>query len=213
MPEPWEQQQDETPLMFERFIFYRSLEPSERTYNKVALEFNRTQQAISLNGAKHDWVARAKAWDVHLKAQNGEATQAELDEIDKWLNRREVLREFEWEQSDALMEKVAQMLRVPILMQRRESREVRAFDENGEPITVPQQVTIFEPAKWSFRDAAAMIEVADKLRRLALNMPTATAKVELEAFLRNTAAEMGLDPDDVVIEAEAHLLTASASAS
>lgn len=74
-----------------------------------------------------------------------------------WEQRRKELREEEWSVGGNLMRKAKDMLIFPVAEVRKE--------EDG-------RVTILEPAKWTFSDAARVAETASKLERLAAGMAT-----------------------------------------
>jgi hypothetical protein len=89
------------------------------------------------------WEERAAAWDTHNRSL----------ELAEWEERRRSLREREWETAQAGINKVEDMLKVPIMRQ-----------------TVRDGQTIIEPAKWSFRDAIAILVESSALARKAIGM-------------------------------------------
>lgn len=97
------------------------------------------------------WKERAGAYDQWIDQREQRA----------WEKRRVEFREREVKLADALIKKAEQMLQFPLATSRKE--------------TVVDGVTvnnIITPARWGMRDAAAMLDTADKLMRLALMVET-----------------------------------------
>ncbi len=177
MTEPWEQQEKESSLWFARFQQYL-LAPGKRSLleccNKER-ELKGKKRTKNVSGAwgraytEFRWKERAEAWDKNQR----------VIELDKWRQRKEEWREKEWLAAQKLLEKSQQMLQYPL---------VSMVAEDG--------VTRIEPARWSFRDAAAYLEVAGNLVRGA----TGESKIdELEAVQR--LIDAGWIPHHVLEEA------------
>lgn len=79
----WERQPGETPAAYARFLTYRDLRPSERTYPRVAELSGRTDRTIKQLGASHCWQDRVAAWDTHQANQR----HTRLRENDEELGR------------------------------------------------------------------------------------------------------------------------------
>ena len=88
---------------------------------------------------KWQWKERASSWDKHQRDQE--------DLV--WQERRRQMREKQWEMSQALMAKAEKMLQFPLT--------TKELSEDGQ--------TVIKPAKWGFRDAAAMTQLAVALGR------------------------------------------------
>jgi hypothetical protein len=164
--QPWKRQAGESTLWFERFTLYRKQGTRRTLLGAVnAYKAKRSQRRTDdIPGAWRNafavfkWRERAQAWDDH---------QAAIDEA-RWEKRRREVRDVEWELSESLIEKARQMLQFPL------ATTERTQDDNGRQVT-----TIVKPARWTMRDAASVIKVSSELKRLASNMPTATARTEV----------------------------------
>lgn len=75
----WDRQPGETPTAYSRFLEYRDLRPSERTYAQVAESSGKSARTIKQMGAAHRWRDRAAAWDAHADTQRRQRL-AEQDE-------------------------------------------------------------------------------------------------------------------------------------
>lgn len=95
------------------------------------------------NAQKWNWRKRAACWDAH---------QRRLDE-EKWVSRRNELREREWQMAQSALDKAEEMLKFPL---------ARKTSTDGK--------TIVEPGKWSFRDAIMILVESSELARKALEM-------------------------------------------
>jgi hypothetical protein len=80
---PWQQRKGESAVAFAAFVAYRDMGP-ERSLSKVAKGGQvggRTKHALEKWSAKHDWVARAEAWDQELDRHRTDAAAAEVEEM------------------------------------------------------------------------------------------------------------------------------------
>ncbi len=166
---PWERQPWDTSASFQAFRVYLEQEAPrsvvEAYRQKTGKEKAKVSQAPggwnNWAGGKDykgdpipdalPWAKRAEAWDDHLAEQD----------ILKWEQRRAEQREREWGTSNTLFDKAQQMLKFPV---------VETTTKDGQ--------TIVKPAKWTFRDAAAIADLASKLARLAAEMETEKRKTE-----------------------------------
>ena len=136
----------------------------ERSLEGVGKKLGKTRQALDGWSTKFNWVERAQAYDDHQDAIRRNALEkAEQKEAEKWAERRLALREQEWELAEKLTDRLQQMLAFPVYQ--------RITSEDGK--------TIFEPAKWTFRDASRLAEVTAKLFRNAAGLPVETSRQEL----------------------------------
>lgn len=68
---PWDRQPDETSKSFECFLFYRNLDPSERSILKAYKQYkkdskitgNKPPVYVSRWSSEYNWVDRVKHWD------------------------------------------------------------------------------------------------------------------------------------------------------
>lgn len=100
-----------------------------------------------------DWIARAQAYDRYINRR----------EQGEWEQRRKSFRERELGIAQALIKKAEQMLQFPLAVTNQETTQ-----EGGKTVV---HTTIL-PARWTFSDASRIIDTADKLMRLALEMET-----------------------------------------
>lgn len=79
-----------------------------------------------------------------------------------WESERLAARKYELFIAQRLLQKATEMLDVALIKR----TIIPADPENGKPET-----HIFQPAKWSFKTAAEMVDIATKIRRLACELP------------------------------------------
>lgn len=149
MIEPtWVQQPEEPDRWYGRFHRYLLMGSGRSLLgclNQEEAQKGSKKLSQSLSGAwreasnKWQWKDRANSWDQHQRDQE--------DLV--WQERRRQMREKQWEMSQALMAKAEKMLQFPLT-----TKEV---SEDGK--------TVIKPAKWGFRDAAAMTQLAVALGR------------------------------------------------
>jgi len=172
MDNVWDQQPNEPHRWYMRFKSYllagpgRSLEGSWKREKAAEsdgkLPEGRTPGAWRENADKWNWKERAESWDIF---------QAEIEET-KWHDRRREIREREWEVSNALLNKAADMLNKDL-----------GF------------------CSWNLRDAGRFAEIASKLARVAARMdktdemsnlanPFGTVKNSADVFSNEDIAEI-----------------------
>lgn len=157
---PWEQQPDEAQHIYAAARAYFDLGPA-RSQQAVARQVHKSRSTIARWSARHNWAARARAYDEQ-RLQMEEArrqgmletvaqTEARLEQAQarpqgwhmsapsaarQWGERLRQAREEEWQTTRALLARAREMLACPL-----------------------------EDAKWNWRDAAALIDQAAKLVR------------------------------------------------
>lgn len=177
----------ETPRARAAFTDYvslgdgRSLERLLERYQSVS----GTWPTRRLNTLKQ-WSA-AHNWQVRIAAL---IEQQEAEAAEHWARVREEHRNRMLLTGQALLGRADEMLRWPIA-----TRTVTQ-GENGE------QIVTLTPARWSFSDAARMVEVADKLVRLAAEMDLDRIKVTVED-VRRAAKQIGVPEEDLARLADA----------
>jgi hypothetical protein len=176
-PEPgWFRQDGETNKSYAAFQHYLHLASSERTVERAYLEtglkqvLNRSQKSFPTIWGEwcrlFDWVARAAAYDDHLAARSFlEREIAVTQEAQTWAKRRDQQREREWEGREKLLERVDQMLKLPIV-ERTVEQSVMVNDQE-----IPT-LTVIKPVGWNQRDIGRTLEIASKLGRLACDLET-----------------------------------------
>lgn len=81
-PKPWEMQDGEPVVAFRFFAFYRDMQ--RRSVNMAAKAFGqKSPRRLEKLSAKHDWVNRARAWDVEIDRRVREAQVGELADMRK----------------------------------------------------------------------------------------------------------------------------------
>lgn len=187
----WVRQTGENALWFGRFEVYRlmgSARSLRGCYQKVWVEerVRKGQEGSdppsfvsnSWRNAfeRFRWEERSNAWDAHQQHQvERELMDRGRRDRVEWMRRRNELRSQEWDYSGQLIDKAQAMLA--------ESLHTET-EEDGKTTKLP--------ARWSFRDAATMLQLASALRRSA----TGTEVKELEALA--VLVEAGWLPDAVL---------------
>jgi phosphoribosylformimino-5-aminoimidazole carboxamide ribonucleotide (ProFAR) isomerase len=158
--EIWSQQSGEPDIWYSRFQQYM-LMPGKRSLlalcndqrdKKGAKKINSISGAWTDAYNKFEWKKRSQAWDAHKREED----------MIRWEERRKEWKEKQWTTAEQLLEKTQQMLQYPL---------VTSVSQDGK--------TIINPAKWSFRDAAAFMETASNLVQSASG---ASSIDELEAL-------------------------------
>jgi hypothetical protein len=148
----------------------------EQYANRPQAEKPPTRHASTLFGwsLRYSWVARVNRHDEieQVRAQ------------DEWRERRDQIRQTEWDMHEALIEKAQRMLEFPI-------RETETIMEDG--VT---RLTI-KPIKWSGGTPAQYLDLASKLARLAAEMETDRIKVD---DWRDEFKKAGVDPQEIYNE-------------
>lgn len=158
----------ETRKSHEAFCIYRDM-GLDRSLKKVRLQLGRPegyQRTLELWSRKYQWVLRVRAYDQHLESAKAAVhTAVVVDNETMWLQRREQVREVGYEIASQLFDKAKQMLQFPIT---RVTREEKGQNAKGEYINY---ITI-EPVRWSVRDIGRMADIANKIARLTVDLPT-----------------------------------------
>lgn len=184
MTEPWERQPGESAPAFEAFACYRDMGSTRSTAN-VGQEFGKSKRLMDRWCARWAWVARAEAWDADLDRREREAAiAAEQSEIAKWVQVRAEHRNRMLMSGQQLLARADEMLKWPI------ATRTITQGENGE------QIVTLTPARWSFGDVGRLVEVADKLIRLAAEMHTDSTRITLEE-VRRVAEQIGASEEDL----------------
>lgn len=171
---PWEQQANENRKAFAAFRLWLETEPvTDRSYLKTFRQFRSKFSAKQCDGTFNGWVkkfhweARARQYDNDRIRREHEAEMRvrEADRI-KWTKRRQSVAEEGWTTAEKLIEKAKEILAAPTF-----EREITREVESPDGRTIIQEITL-QPVRFSLRDAAYMIEVANKLQRLSAEMAT-----------------------------------------
>jgi hypothetical protein len=140
---------------YEAFKTYAGLGPGRST-REVCRRLNKSIALIGKWSAKHHWVQRAAALDDRLGQIALEAEEAKLIEsAGQWAKRMQETREEAFQMASKLAEKAEAMLKFPV---------AETISADGK--------TVVKPGRWTFADAAKMIDVAHRLKQLVTGLPT-----------------------------------------
>jgi hypothetical protein len=153
-----EREKGETESAWTSYLAYRDLGP-ERTLeaaNQTGTKgVPKTLSSLKKLSTRWRWVERARSWDNHLQR---ERDRIAVQQAATWEKRRLDDLEILHATGRKLIDRANLMLSFPI-----ESRTVDKTDEKGRPIAIT-----FEPAKWTFRDAAQLAKTGSEMTALAI---------------------------------------------
>lgn len=156
----------ESAQAWEAFEVYRDM-GADRSLDHVSRKCNKSKSLLARWSVKYGWGKRVRAFDeAEAAALSNRELEAAAAEGQMWADRRRAQREEEWALSRALVEKAREMLLYPLAAQ----ETTETLDNEKGTVTV---TTVIRPARWGFRDAARMVDVASKLSRLAAEMTLA----------------------------------------
>lgn len=162
----WDRRDNESAKAYAAFCEYRNM-GVERSLNAVSQNLAKSLPFIKEWSSKHEWVKRAEEWDAHQEEKSRRSMEkARLEIENQWRDRQEQLRQQEWDYAQKLIEKAKAMLDFPLAQKQTKP------DANG-------NVTIVNPARWGFSDAARILDTASKLARLAADMNTSKSAVDM----------------------------------
>lgn len=167
MPTEWDRQPGEPGRWYDRFVRYYLRAEGERTLLGAYRQWQDVERPEKARKGQHVpgcWKDRAEEWAWQGRAEEYDVELRRLDGV-KWEKRREEIRDRGWNVSGRLWDKANAMLAFPVSEQQ--------VEQDG-------QTVIIEPARWTFRDAAAVAETADRLARLAAGLPTERTESKIE---------------------------------
>lgn len=189
----WDRIPEETDKSYAAFRMYLEMEPRERTLLKVSDKcgYNRRKPSppvpsstIEKWSMRFRWLERVAAYDLHMNLiADGEREKQQQKFAERWSKRKNEQRERAWtickkmlERADALLEKSEIMLNTPT------HKQHETIADDGKTI-----IQIMPTDNWTMKDAgsfgrvaAAMVESADKIMRLAAEMETERVKFEFD---------------------------------
>ena len=146
---------DESPQAFEAFKLYMEMGPG-RTVRETCRRLAKSWPVISGWSARHHWLERAREFDNGLEKIIRAAEEEKLiQSAGKWATRMQETRECAYQIAIRLVEKAEAMLKFPL---------AEKVSKDGK--------TVIRPGRWTFADAARMLEVANRLKQLATGLPT-----------------------------------------
>lgn len=149
-----------------------------RSAARLARHLRLHQNTLLTYSNRFKWVDRAAAYDDFNNHRELDKLRAEREKRDlEWLERRDVQRQQEWDIAQELLERVRQMLRVPLFKE-----TVHDYLEGLDPAgkIIIKQVITFEPLDWSAVDIARFFDIAGKMARLATGMDTDQKKIRID---------------------------------
>lgn len=157
---------EESEKAFEAFQTYLAL-GHERSHERVGQQLCKSKTLIDRWSSQYRWQERLQTYNSHLAAVQLRAEEENLkEEAARWSERARQLKEQEWEMSEKLLAKANDMLAFPVTQ-----KTVRKRGANGE------EITVIQPAKWNLSDAARMVDLAAKLRRMAAGQATERSEI------------------------------------
>lgn len=159
------------------FKMYLQME-QPRNVTKLAKHLRLTTGALGKYSSEFKWVDRAGAYDdwnsdrVLTRLRQQQELRERL-----WAERRDHQREQEWDIAQALLDKVREMLSVPLFTET-VTEMLKGIDPDGRIII--EQVIRYEPLDWGATDMARFFDVASKMARLATGMDTDQKKIRID---------------------------------
>lgn len=161
--QPWDQQLRESARAYSGFRLYLD-QGHERSHSKVAAALGVHRSLVSRWAQRWLWTERVKAWEDHMReVEEAAYMKAAEEKAAQWAERRQAIRDKEWELGQKLITRAEQMLGFPLVTTK-----------------IQDGATTVAPAKWMAQDIPRFLELADKLIRLAAEMESDTQKVELK---------------------------------
>lgn len=195
---PWERLPTETDRSFGAFMVFLNMQAQSRSVDGAYRLFAGKEGEKKANGKSipappyfeawakdNQWLARAAAWDAEIQRQaQAQAVREAVAENQKWARRREEMLEREWQQAQAIADKVDAMLALPVT-EKILSDPVEIKNDDG-TVRLVQYVTI-KPANWKLHDVARMADKASTLQRRATQMANDIAAVEIRGLPGRTS--------------------------
>ena len=166
-----ERTENESAPAYEAFKTYCEM-GGERSLAKVGRKVGKAAKLIERWSARHDWKARSALWDNEQNHTEQHAReQAELELARDKAKRRDNVQDSAWELFRKLRNKAEEMLNFPV--GKREVVHSRHKEKSKQhPDGLPLEMTVVNPTRWSFGDVARLVDLSDKLGRLATGLAT-----------------------------------------
>ncbi len=146
---------DESPPAYEAFKTYLEM-GGGRSVREVSRRLSKSWTLISRWSSQHHWVERAREFDNRVERITRDAEEAKLiQSAGLWAQRMQETRESAFQTATKLIDKAEAMLKFPLA-----------------ETTTRDGKTVIRPGRWTFADAARMLEVANRLKQLATGLPT-----------------------------------------
>jgi hypothetical protein len=145
---------ESTPAREARELYLRM--GPERSIQKVAGELDKSAALIGRWSSRYGWQQLAADYDSDMAKAAKAAEERKLQATaGRWAERLIATREEAYQMAKQLIEKAEAMLKFPLAEQ---------VTKDGK--------TVIKPGRWTFADAARMIDVANRLKQLATGLPT-----------------------------------------
>lgn len=180
--EPFDRRPQESARAYEAFRLYIEMGPN-RSLPAVGAKLGKSVALMERWSSRWKWRWRARSYDDSMQRQEEAAKAAALKgKMVDWAKRQERIKERDWEQGEALREKVEAILKFPLskVVTKKDGKEIHIY-----------------PVKFSVQMAARMLEVASERQRLAAGM--ATEKTEITGAEGGPVAIPAPQPAQVVI--------------
>jgi hypothetical protein len=198
---PWHRRPDETERAFFAFQCYLEM-PPPRVINTAYGIYTggktyHPNDNFSAWVKKNHWDERAAAYDNWIiETRDAAKEKALAKEENSLANRRIKINEQAWEIRESLIEKVRAILKLPITKQ-----EILHEQKDADGRVIHQTIKI-EPVNFRLRDAGYLLEIADRIGRLATGMETDRVAVAIRDELRLIATESNTPYEEVVKDFE-----------
>lgn len=202
MPDPWERLPGEPAEAYAAFCHYRDYGISRKLVRSYREIYNQPDAVGAPTFFRQwsrdfDWQSRILAYDNRLQVVRQKSKERAIEvNAATWVERKERLLEEGWQNAEKLIAKALEMLNFPLATVEKETG--RETGPDGEVIV---HKTIIHPAKWSMKDVALFLKVAEDIRRLAAGLATSITRVELEAEVKGYLDKMKAEGQDLDIDA------------
>jgi hypothetical protein len=179
---------NETKKAHDAFKIYLGTEvtPGVRVLEDVARKLGKSCTNVDRWAAKHRWYERARDFDSHCQSKEEEQIG---DIVAKWRKRRLEDAERAYQTVQKIQSTIQEMFEWPIVEQR---PVVTARDANGNAVAITNIV----PARWRFRDIAAMLnmtmEAMDKAYGIVAGAEAADKPISDDDIAESEDASVGL---------------------
>jgi hypothetical protein len=158
------------------FMIYVGLGP-QRNYSLTAKQSGRMPQTIAGLGARFKWIQRARSYDTYLRKMAAKAVEAQVKNDAILFTQREAdYRHEAWDFAEKLFAKAKEMLEAPLY--KITVKETQIVRVGGKKVEVPLIVEK-TPIRWNLRDIVPIGDLSDRIRRLALGVPTSRTAHEI----------------------------------
>lgn len=149
-----------------------------RSISRLARHLRMHRNSLLGYSSRFKWVDRAAAYDDYSSTKELERQRMYREKSElEWAGRRDEQRQQEWDIAQQLLEKVRQMLQVPLF---KETISERLADLDPDGKIIIEQIVSIEPLDWSALDIARYFEIASKVARLSTGMATDQKRIRID---------------------------------